>query len=164
MRESAVVEDLVVDLVEVGADVISSVRFHHDVFGFTQSVVESVMVDLIECSALTLFRSGGLRLHECDQVLDNFGRIVNDVNRGVDRLFLVFKTSLDASVHLVTLEVDVLKLDETNTGTVLELVVLLQVCEQFVRQEQKSVLILESDHIVDVAVLRALVRSPQVFI
>jgi hypothetical protein len=60
LSKGTVIEDLVIDLVEVSADV----RLHHDVFGFTESVVESVVVDLIKGSTLALFRSRSMGLHK----------------------------------------------------------------------------------------------------
>lgn len=60
LSEGTVVKDLVIDLGECSTDV----RLHHDVLGFTESVMESVMVDLVKGSTLALLGSGSIGLDE----------------------------------------------------------------------------------------------------
>jgi len=47
-----------------------------------------------------------------------------------------------------------------NSGTVLKLIVLLQEVEELVSQEEQPVLILKTDHIVDMTMLGALEGLP----
>lgn len=94
--------------------------------------MESVVVHLVESGALTLLRGSGVRLHKGDQVLDDLSRVLADVDLGADSLSLRSEALLNAFVHLVSLEVDILELDKTDTRLVLVLLEFLQVSEQFV--------------------------------
>lgn len=57
--------------------------------------------------------------------MNNFGGVLADVDGGVDRLIFLCEFGLDTVVDLIIFEVNVLELDEADTSTVLELVILL---------------------------------------
>lgn len=92
--------------------------------------MKSMVVHLVESGALTLLRGSGVCLHKGDQLLDDLSGVLADVHRGTDSLSLGSEALLNAFVHLVALEVDVLELDKTNTRLVLILVEFLQVSEE----------------------------------
>lgn len=107
LSEGTVVENLIINVTTVSANV----GLHHDVLSFAQSVVESVMVHLIESSTLALSGGRSLSLDKVHQVLNNFSRVFTNVDGLINGGVLGGETGLDAFVHLVVLKVDVLELD-----------------------------------------------------
>lgn len=64
LSQCTVVKNLVIDVHVV--EVRAHVRFHHNVFSFTQSIVESVMVHLVENCTGSLSLRSTLELNKVD--------------------------------------------------------------------------------------------------
>lgn len=77
LSEGSVVIDLVVNVLQV--DDMAHVGFHEQVLRFFDFVVESVMVNLVECSLDSQFRSSKL-VHFAYEVFDGFNRVFEEVD------------------------------------------------------------------------------------